>query len=99
MWRTISLQLALLLAFVSAPAFAQDLYLRTENDIFSTQPARDDLHTFAVAFEVERDETLFALREDAFTDRAGGIRFDETQLSIGRALPDLAGWSARGEIG
>jgi hypothetical protein len=96
--RFLLLTFALSLAFASASG-AQTLMFRTENDIFSTQPARDDLHTFATALEIEGGATLYALREEAFTDREAGVRFDETQLSFGRALPRFGAWGTYGEAG
>jgi hypothetical protein len=82
-----------------APAAAFELRLSTENDLITSERAQDDLYTFAVALEVERGPYAFTLRENAFTDRAAGVRFDETYLTMGRALPAFAPWQVRGEIG
>jgi hypothetical protein len=92
---------ALLLAFTSSIAVltAQEIEFVTQNDLFAGDRAADDLYTFAVALEVERNGTTFALREAAFTDRAAGLRFDETSWNIGRPLPDWRGWRAYAEVG
>jgi hypothetical protein len=77
----------------------------TENDVLTSNPTDDDLYTFAVAFELERAPYRFTLRENAFTDRAAGVRFDETSLNVsralsaGRALGGVAPWSGRLEAG
>lgn len=99
MQRTRSTLFSLFLTLAAATAGAQQLTFSTENDIFGTRPSRDDLHTFAVKIEIEGGGSRFALREEAFTDRAGGIRFDETTLSVGRPLPLPGSWSAYGEAG
>ncbi|MEM6795393.1 MAG: hypothetical protein AAF725_15555 [Acidobacteriota bacterium] len=85
--------------FLSAgAAFAFDFRLETEND-FLTGDNEDDLYTFAVALEVEHRGSLWSLREQAFTDREAGVRFDETQLAVGRELNYFGPWNAYGEIG
>ncbi|MEO1366792.1 MAG: hypothetical protein AAFX50_06415 [Acidobacteriota bacterium] len=87
---------------LSTPAAALDFRFETEND-FLTGDNEDDLYTFAVALELDRGDYLWAIREKAFTDRDGGVRFDETQLAVGRqvTLPGgwLRGWDAYGEVG
>ena len=92
---------SLLALFVpgDAPALAQTIRLSTENDLLTRQEARDDLYTFAVAFEVERPGYVASLRENAFTDRAAGIRFDETYASFGRDLGSAGPWRFSGEAG
>lgn len=80
-------------------ATAQTLRLRTENDLLAGSEARDDLYTFAVALEVERGKSTASLRENAFTDREAGIRFDETYLSVARDLAPWRGWGLAGEAG
>jgi hypothetical protein len=81
-----------LLAF-SAPdaSRAQAVRLSTNNDTFSGGRGgrgggapRDDLYTFAVQIDVESRGRRVSLRENAFTDRAAGTRFDETVVSLGR---------------
>lgn len=76
-------------------ARAQGLRFTTENDILTGNPTRDDLYTFAVGLEVERAGFTFALRENAFTDRAAGVRFDETYLDVARAFSMSRGWDVR----
>ena len=97
--RTPSLALTLLLATALGPLAAQQIEFTTENDLFTDDTARDDLYSFAVALSTERHGTHFALREDAFTDRAAGVRFDETSWSLGRALPAWRSWQSYGEAG
>lgn len=81
------------------PATAQTLRFRTENDLLAGSEARDDLYTFAVALEVERGKSTASLRENAFTDREAGIRFDETYLSVARNLAPWRGWDLGAEGG
>ena len=101
--RTAARITTLALVFLLAPAIgglaAQQIEFTTENDLFTDDTARDDLYTFAVALEVERHGTHFALREDAFTDRAAGVRFDETSWSLGRPLRAWRSWQSYGEAG
>jgi hypothetical protein len=88
---------ALVLA-IAAPAHAIDLRIATEND-FLTRDNRDDLYTFSLALAVERGPYTFSLRENAFTDRQAGARFDETQLAVRRAIPGFEAWSLHTEAG
>lgn len=78
---------------------AQEIEFSTENDLFTDETSRDDLYTFAFALATERHERRFALREDAFTDRAAGVRFDETSWSFGRPLPAWRSFRTYGEAG
>jgi hypothetical protein len=91
--------LAALVASTAARAEPVGFRFATENDVLTRNPTDDDLYTFAVAFELERAPYRFTLRENAFTDRQEGVRFDETSLSVGRALNGPAPWSARLEAG
>jgi hypothetical protein len=91
--------LAALLATFPTALTAQAIELTTENDLFTDEASADDLYTFAVALEVERHGGTFALREDAFTDREAGVRFDETSLSFGRSLPVWNSWRSYAEAG
>jgi hypothetical protein len=77
--------LALFVALsVPRPSHAQVVRLSTNNDTFGGGAPRDDLYTFAVQFDVESRGHRVSLRENAFTDRVGGTRFDETVLAVGR---------------
>jgi hypothetical protein len=96
---TLFLTLILLLAPASGRLAAQELEFSTENDLFTSDSARDDLYTFAFALTTESRGTRFALREDAFTDRAAGVRFDETGWSLGHRLPTWRSWQSYGEAG
>jgi hypothetical protein len=90
---------AAMLATFSAALAAQAIEFTTENDLFADSSSADDLYTFAVALEVERHGSTFALREDAFTDRDAGVRFDETSWSLGRPLPVWRGFRSYAEVG
>jgi hypothetical protein len=94
-----ALVLAALLATFPTALAAQAIEFTTENDLFTDDASADDLYTFAVALEVERHGSTFALREDAFTDREAGLRFDETSWSLGRPLPVWHSWRSHAEAG
>jgi hypothetical protein len=80
-------------------AHALELRLTTGNDLLTGSSTKDDLYTFAVGLELERGDYTVALRENAFTDRQAGLRFDETYLTLGRFLPGLRAWSVYAEAG
>ncbi len=88
---------AVLLGTWARVAGAIEIRLATENDFLN--PAKDDLYTFSVAIEADHGPYRFSLRENAFTDRNAGTRFDETYLTLGRALPTWKGWNAFVEAG
>lgn len=87
-----------LAAATAAPAWAVDLSFATEND-FLTGDNRDDLYTYSIALAAERGRYRFALRENAFTDREAGARFDETHLTVRRDVPGLGPWLVAAEAG
>ena len=78
---------------------AQEVSFATENDVFTHSPTPDDLYTFSIATAVDLGAYRIGLRENAFTDRAAGIRFDETYLGVGRELPIAGSWMLRAEAG
>lgn len=84
-----------ILLLAATGARAQGLRFTTENDILTGNPTRDDLYTFSVGLEVERAGYTFSLREDAFTDRAAGVRFDETYFDVARRFAAPRGWDVR----
>ena len=95
----ISSRLAWLLVLLAVPshlAGAAELRVTTENDLLSDRRSADDLYTFSLGLEARRGAWTLALRENAFTDRDAGLRFDETHLSLRRPLPAAGGW--RGEV-
>ena len=101
MKRTTPTSFAILLALFSLQvdaAGAQEFRFVTDNDLFSGS-TQDDLYTFAVAFEGERAGTRLSLRENAFTDRQAGTRFDETIVSAGRDLPEWRSFRSTIEVG
>jgi hypothetical protein len=85
--------LLLLFALVAVGAGAQGIRFSTENDILTDNPTKDDLYSFALGFEVERHGLVWSLRENGFTDRAAGLRFDETFLTVGYFVPKLETWT------
>lgn len=92
------LLIAALAALAASPAAGVEIQFATENDFF-TPGNRDDLYTFSVALSAQRGPYTFTWREDAFTDRQGGSRFDETRLTVQRAVPGFHAWSLRAEAG
>ena len=83
----------------SRAAEAVEVRLTTENDLVGDDQTPDDLYTFSLGLEAQFRGYTVSLRENAFTDRAAGVRFDETYLSVGRALPDLGDWRIAAEAG
>jgi hypothetical protein len=78
--------------------------LTHENDLFSGTPVEDDLYTATVGIAYERSGWRFRLNERLFTDRAAGLRFDESFLTVSRELlqpsrESTRRWSLRAEAG
>lgn len=92
-----------LLAFLalSGSAQAYDIRLVTDNDFLGSNDTQDDLYTFGLAVEIDKGPLTWSLAENAFTDREAGVRFDETQLTVGKLLPPhlLRRWSLWLEAG
>ncbi len=86
--------LAALALAAMAPVAAQELRLSTENDLFGNSTTKDDLYTFAVALSVERGPYTVPFRENAFTDRRAGVRFDESHRTPTSRLPPTRPWRA-----
>ena len=84
----------------TTPAEGLDMVLTLDNDFLASNDVDDDLYTFSVEVVVHRKHHDLALRENAFTDKEAGIRFDRTDLTLGRErdLPNL-GWNLRWEAG
>ena len=80
-------------------ADAAEIRLTTENDFLTNNPTADDLYTFGLAMEVEHGPYRVSFRESAFTDRKAGSRFDETYLTVRRAIPGLGAWAFEPEVG
>lgn len=83
---------------LAIPAHAVDLRFATENDFF-TSDNRDDLYTFSVALSADRGPYTVSFRENAFTDREAGIRFDESRLTVRRAISGAGAWDLQAEVG
>lgn len=98
--RAVSLLASALLWLATAAdrASSGELVFETDND-FLTSNQRDDLYTFSVALSWDMDEAVLRLRENAFTEREAGLRFDETFLTVGRELEARAAWTASVEAG
>ncbi|HKQ61553.1 MAG TPA: hypothetical protein VJS92_09675 [Candidatus Polarisedimenticolaceae bacterium] len=79
-------------AVLATPAHAFEVWLATENDFLGNNPTTDDLYTWSIAFEAEQGPYAISARENSFTDRAADARFDETYLTVGRALPGTGAW-------
>lgn len=94
-----ALTVAVVLVASATWAHAVDLRLATENDFLTRNPTADDLYTFSIALEVEHGPYSISLRENAFTDRDAGVRFDETYLTVGRDVPGLRSWRVHAEVG
>jgi hypothetical protein len=91
--------LLVLVVAVTPRLRAFELRLSTENDLFGSSRKKDDLYTFSVGVEVERGPYTITYRENAFTDRGAAVRFDESHLTVGRALPLQAPWNVYAEGG
>jgi hypothetical protein len=94
-----ALALATALTTAAPSAFAQGFRFTTEDDLVRSHQTSDDLYTFSVALDVQRRDTGVSLLENAFTDRAAGVRFDETYLSVGRRLAGASPWNVYVEAG
>jgi hypothetical protein len=99
MWRALVTTTLLLIAPGIHPALAQEVRLSTENDLITNNRTGDDLYTFSVAVEGQVHAFALSLRENAFTDRPAGTRFDETYLSAGHSLPSWRHWAFYAEAG
>lgn len=80
-------------ALVAGVIDAQSFRVSTENDILTDNPTRDDLYSFSLGFELDRGRTNWAIFEQAFTDRAAGVRFDEIHVELRRTVLAPRGWS------
>ncbi len=91
----------LISALGPAPSRASGIELMTDNDFLTSNETGDDLYSFALELKVEARSYTFVLRENSFTDRQAGVRFDETYLTVGRhlVLGRWPAWSLRWEIG
>ncbi len=99
MWRLRTFAIVALLALIAPAAGAQEFRFSTENDLVTSSPTPDDLYTYSLGFEAFLRGNAITLDENAFTDRAAGIRFDETYLSVGRSVPVPGPWSLHAEAG
>lgn len=78
---------------------AYEVRLTTTNDFFTINDIDDDLYTFSTEFEFNRGVHRIRLAENAFTDEINGVRFDETYLTIGRAIEPIGEWQPELEFG
>jgi hypothetical protein len=86
-------------ALLFGRAEALDLRFASRNDVVTRNPTDDDLYTFSFALDLARDPYRFSLREEAFTDRQAGVRFDETYFVVGRSVSGPRSWSIDVEAG
>lgn len=98
-----SLLFALLLTLASSwtlsGAEAAELQLTVANDPVSGSSRPDDLYTAELGLAVDFERLRVTAGERMFTDRERGLRFDETFLTVGLDLSDLAGWQAQADLG
>jgi hypothetical protein len=97
--RALPIVVVVVVALVAGNVEALDLRLSSQNDLVSRNPTSDDLYTFSFALDLARDPYRFSLREDAFTDREAGLRFDETYYLVGRSVPGTRSWSVDVQAG
>ena len=86
-------------ALLFGRAEALDLRFASQNDVVTRNPTDDDLYTFSFALDLALDPYRFSLREEAFTDRQAGVRFDETCVVVGRSVSGPRSWSLDVEAG
>lgn len=92
------LAILLVASVTPIPLAADELLFETGND-FLTSSNKDDLYTFSTALTLNLKGTTLRLRENAFTDRETGLRFDETYLTARRPLPIEGPWALTLEAG
>jgi hypothetical protein len=90
---------ALLLTLAGPGAEAAELQLTVANDPVSGSSRPDDLYTAELGLAVDFERVRVTAGERMFTDRERGLRFDETFLTVGLDLPELAGWAAEANLG
>jgi hypothetical protein len=90
----------MVLAALTAGVHAAEIDLRHINDQFAASPVEDDLYTATLGIAGTVNDWTLGLDEYVFTDRANGLRFDETYLTVARDLlrPDSK-WRLRARIG
>lgn len=84
---------------VSYPSVGIEVRVETGNDFLTSNPTEDDLYSFALEIAVDRGPWTLTLQENIFTDKAAGIRFDETYARVGRQLVFGDEWYSRIEVG
>lgn len=92
--------IALTVALLSgSQAIATGIDITTSNDILGDNPVEDDLYTASLAIDFKFRLHSLQFRENIFTDRDAGLRFDETSLSVELATRDLGGWKLHPRVG
>ncbi|MDH3283923.1 MAG: lipid A deacylase LpxR family protein, partial [Acidobacteriota bacterium] len=89
--------LALLACFPASRA--GEIRFTFANDFLVGNTIKDDLYTFAAAVEFTHEHWDVALWENAFTDSAHDLRFDETYLTASRTIALSEKWLAEIEGG
>ena len=80
-------------------ARAVGIEIKTANDFLTKNKQKDDLYSFGFGVSLDLGRYDLKLSENAFTDRTNELRFDETYLTLSRALPALGRWQVHGEAG
>ncbi|HEY9422478.1 MAG TPA: hypothetical protein VIW92_13765, partial [Thermoanaerobaculia bacterium] len=75
-----------------AALVATELRLTLANDPVAGNSRPDDLYTSSIDIELLFPRARVTAGERMFTDRDRGVRFDESFLTVGTALSEMAGW-------
>lgn len=91
--KTLIAAVLVLAAGLASPVFAVDVVLTTDNDFLTHNPTKDDLYTFGFSVAFTHGPYRITLRQNAFTDREAGARFDESRITVARTVPRLRTWT------
>ena len=94
-----SVGFAMSAALFAPPAEARGLRVVFANDFLTTNRFDDELYTGALMLELDKGGYHFTFGENMFTDSENNVRFDETFLSVERALPPAGEWQTALEVG
>jgi len=76
-----------------------ELVFTLANDLLTATRYVDDVYTSGIGLAGSRRAYTYAFYENMFTDRGAGIRFDETDLTVSRRLPEFRGWRSQVGLG
>lgn len=91
--------LLLLLVVSAVRARAGGVRIDLSNDFLTSNVLDDDLYTFGLEFTYNFGRYDLSLVENAFTDSAHNLRFDETYLSASREFRPFSGWHPHFRVG